>query len=136
IMTDKSLADEIIAQIPKDREIVLLRAEEGSPILSEKLIDAGYAVKDIPLYRLREETDERAARLLPIMDYLTFSSSSGVKFYHERYGEIPKRTKAVVIGEVTAKTFEDLFHTAYIRAPKISAEGIVEAILNNRNNEV
>lgn len=126
--TSEALADALIAAANPEEPILLLRSASGTPALPETLRKAGFLVRDIFLYDMEAVESEA----LPPMDYLTFSSSGGVKRFIERYGEIPTGTRCVCIGKVTAETLSNYTAETFLTAPKISAEGIVEAILNDR----
>lgn len=126
--TSEALADALIAAANPEESILLLRSASGTPALPETLRKAGFLVRDIFLYDMEAVESEA----LPPMDYLTFSSSGGVKRFIERYGEIPTGTRCVCIGKVTAETLSNYTAETFLTAPKISAEGIVEAILNDR----
>ena len=126
--TCEALADALIAAAKPEESIVLLRSASGTPALPEALRNAGFSVRDIALYDM--ETEE--CKALPPLDYLTFSSSGGVKRFIERHGAIPTGTRCVCIGKVTAETLSHDTAEAFLTAPKISAEGIVEAIINDR----
>ncbi len=126
--TSEALAEAVIAALKLEEPIVLLRSASGTPALPEALRNAGFSVQDIALYDMEAEESET----LPLMDYMTFSSSGGVKRFFERYGTIPKGTRCVCIGKVTAETLSHYTAETFLTASKISAEGIVEAILNDR----
>lgn len=125
--TSEALAEALIAAAEPEEPIILLRAASGTPALPETLRKAGFSVRDIFLYDMEAEESET----LPQIDYLTFSSSGGVKRFFERYGAIPTGTRCVCIGEVTAETLSYYTAETFLTAPKISAEGIVEAIIND-----
>lgn len=126
--TSEALADALIAAARPEEPIVLLRSASGTPVLPETLRKTGFSVRDIALYDMEAEESQT----LPPMDYLTFSSSGGVERYFERYGTIPKGTRCVCIGKVTAEALSHYTAETFLTAPRISAAGIVEAILNDR----
>ena len=126
--TCEALAEALIAAAKPEEPIVLLRSASGTPALTETLRKAGFSVRDISLYDM--EAEQGGA--LPPMDYLTFSSSGGVERFFERYGAIPTGTRCVCIGEVTAETLSHFTAEAFLTAPEISVQGIVEAIINDR----
>ena len=83
------------------------------------------------------ESSPGASRL-PKLDYLTFSSAGGVKSYFEQYDAVPEGACCVCIGNVTARALvqhtDAYFLTASEISGEISAAGIVEAILRDRES--
>lgn len=127
--TSEALAAELTAAAKPDEQILLLRSAIASSTLPDLLRKAGLMVEDVPIYDI---TCESFAQPLPNMDYLTFSSSSGVALFLERYGRIPEGIRIVCIGDVTAKTLSQYTDRTFLTAADISATGIVETILRDR----
>lgn len=117
-------------------EICLLRSARGSRELYKTLSDR-LPVRDVPLYEI--EPDLEAARLakhrLQEMDYLVFSSASGVELYFETQGTVPERTRCICIGPVAAKALRSRLDRPVLMAEEISAKGITAAILRDWNSE-
>jgi len=129
VFTCEALADEIAAAAKADERILLLRSSIASPALPEKLRRAGFAVQEIPIYSLEREV---FAGPLPRLDYLTFSSASGVRMFFEQYGGLPGATRCVCIGGVTARALSQYTNRPFLTAAEISAAGIVTAILQDQ----
>lgn len=129
LFTSEALAAELTTTAKPDERILLLRSAIASPALPDLLRKAGFTVEDVPIYDLECSSFTEP---LPKMDYLTFSSSSGVALFFERYGQIPVGTRVVCIGGVTAKTLSQYTDRPFLTAADISATGIVEAILRDR----
>ena len=129
LFTGEALAAELTAAAKPDERILLLRSAIASSALPELLRQAGFTVEDVPVYDL---TCGSFAKPLPEMDYLTFSSSSGVTMFFERYGQIAEKTRPVCIGGVTAKTLSQYTDKPFLTAAEISARGIIETILAER----
>ena len=70
--------------------------------------------------------------MLETLDYLTFSSASGVELFHAAHGEVPERVVCVCIGEVTARALARRCDRPFLTSDTISAEGIVNAILKHQ----
>jgi uroporphyrinogen III methyltransferase/synthase len=132
--TSEALARTLLEQVGPEETVVLLRSQRGADILPRMLGEHGIPVRDIPLYTLRSElrTVEAGRALLDTLDYLTFSSASGVELFFSAHGAIPERTVCVCIGEVTAKALARRYDRPFLMADTISAEGIVRAILRHR----
>lgn len=126
------LAKEWIPTLGKDERILLLRAQEGSDVLPEKLKEAGIPFADIPLYttwtdwRRKEELN----RLIRQVDYVTVASSSAVRALCgmlEDKENIP--AKVISIGPFTTKTAQQLGLSVYADAVEYTASGIAAVIL-------
>lgn len=133
--TSEHLASSIAAAAKPGEKVALLRSALATKTLPAMLQKKGFAVEDIPVYDL--ESSPGASRL-PKLDYLTFSSAGGVKSYFEQYGEVPEGACCVCIGNITARALaqhtDAYFLTASEISGEISAAGIVEAILRDRES--
>lgn len=126
VFTSEALAFELAAAAIPEERILLFRSAIATSTLPEILRNAGFTVEDIPIYDLKCRA---FADPLPKMDYLTFSSSGGVRMFFERYGRIPEGTRPVCIGSVTAETLSQYTDEAFLTAEEISADGIVRTVL-------
>ena len=131
VFTSEGLAEALAKKAGQEEEIFLFRSSIGSPVLPRVLKETGHKVQDIAIYDLEEEESPES---LPEMDYLTFSSASGVKQFFNRYGTVPEGIRCVCIGEVTAKALEKRGIKDYLMAEEISAEGIVKTIVIEAGN--
>ncbi|MDE7218719.1 MAG: uroporphyrinogen-III C-methyltransferase [Oscillospiraceae bacterium] len=117
-------------------KILLLRAEEGSPALTDALKTAGIAFDDIPVYRticdnprsaeLREELEAGQ------FDYVTFTSASTVRGFVSAVGADADfgRFTGLCIGEQTAG--EAKKHGIAVRvAKKAAIDALVELAESN-----
>ena len=84
------------------------------------------------IWTWKPETAEAARAVLETLDYLTFSSASGVELFYAAHGAIPERAVCVCIGEVTAQALSKRYDRPFLTAATISAQGIVDAILGHR----
>lgn len=130
VYTGEELARELCRTVERNAQIFLLRSARGSRALFETLAKV-YNVRDIPIYDLRPDSNitEAARPCLNTADYLTFSSASGVELFFEAHGSIPDKATCICIGAVTAKALEARYQKPFLIAPEISAEGILQAIL-------
>lgn len=126
--TSEALAAELTAAAKPDERILLLRSAIASHALPDLLRKAGLMVEDVPIYDI---VCQSFAQPLPKMDYLTFSSSSGVASYFEHYGRIPAGIRVVCIGDVTARTLSQYTDRTFLTAAESSAAGIIEIILKD-----
>lgn len=126
--TSEALAAELTAAAKPDERILLLRSAIASHALPDLLRKAGLMVEDVPIYDI---VCQSFAQPLPKMDYLTFSSSSGVASFFDHYGRIPAGICVVCIGDVTARTLSQYTDRTFLTAAESSAAGIIEIILKD-----
>ena len=95
-----------IAQGVADQRVLIARAAEARDVLPRELEQAGADVQVVPLYEtVRERLDEQQLERLAGADYVTFTSSSTVRFLLEAIGGVerfPARARVVSIGPVTS----------------------------------
>lgn len=127
----ESLAKGLCENIDKNEKILILRAEQGSEILTEVLDAAGMNYTDVKIYDIHVDEDKRrfANEKVQEMDFITFASGSGVRGFMENGGVIPAGTKAVCIGASTAKMLKKYGDYEKITAETFNVDGVVEAIL-------
>ena len=125
------LAKGLCEKIRKDENILILRAEQGSEILTEVLNAEGMNYTDIKIYDIHVDEEKRrfANEKAQEMDFITFASGSGVRGFMEDGGNIPVGTKAVCIGSSTAKMLKKYGDYDKITAETFNVDGVVEAIL-------
>lgn len=134
--TSAGLAQALRREIADGEDAVLLRSAQGAEVLPRTLADRGIPVREVPLYTLHADprTAETARTVLETLDYLTFSSASGVELFFAAHGAVPEKTVCVCIGEVTAKALRKRYVRPFLTADEISAAGIAKAILDHRAN--
>ena len=130
--TSEALARELLDRVSEGEEICLLRSVKGNKALFQTLM-VRYPTRDISLYDLKmdKEAAQRAESRIEGMNYLTFSSASGVELYFEAHGAVPERTTCVCIGESTASALRQHHVKKYLLAKSISVRGMVDIILEN-----
>lgn len=107
-------------------DVLLYRSKRGSRELLQLLDEKKIPWQDIPTYDLCPETPMGAAP--ENMDWLVFSSASGVDLFADAFGSIPEGVKCVCIGAVTAAALERHGVKDYFTAAEISARGILQTI--------
>ena len=127
----ESLAKGICETVKKDENILILRAEQGSEILTEVLDEEGMTYTDVKIYDILVDEDKRrsANEKAKEMDFITFASGSGVRGFMENGGTIPEGTMAVCIGSSTAKMLKKYGDYEKITAETFNVDGVVEIIL-------
>lgn len=133
--TTRALAMGLCERVKKEERIFIPRARQGSRALTDCLGEAGFCFTDLPVYDI--VTDEVLADTLSGLDYVTFESGSGVRgFFKDQEKEkrelFQKGLKAVCIGKVTAKALEEFGVTDSLVAGDYTADGILEAVLEDR----
>ena len=116
--------------------VLLLRAEQGNPELSQGLETQGAKVDQISLYRTQvaDSSRQRARELLAedTIDVATFTSSSTVQGLVDLLdGDITlmRRLTIACIGPVTAQTARELGLNVDVVASRHTIEGLVEALV-------
>ena len=122
--TSVSLADYLISELPQGTGIFLYRSAQADTRLADRL-SASFEVSDIRAYSVNYSFNSPGIK----PDYVCFASSSAVKSFSEHFtASLPK---AVLIGEVTEKTFRNIYGDNYILSESISAESMVEAVIRD-----
>lgn len=112
------------------RRALVARAEEARDVLPEGLHERGTQVQVLALYRTVAEPlgdPERAA--LQRADYVTFTSSSTVRFLLEAAGGLPPGARLVSIGPVTSQTLREHGLEPHVEAERHDIDGLVDALV-------
>lgn len=132
VYTSEALAAALAEAAAPGERAVLPRSSIGSPALPRVLREAGLTVRDIPLYDIEVE-DGSGPETLPPLDYLTFSSTSGVEGFFRTYGGVGAGVKCVCIGAVTARALAQHAPNAPILiAREAAVPALVRAIVEDR----
>ncbi|MEA2423063.1 MAG: uroporphyrinogen methyltransferase / synthase [Thermoleophilaceae bacterium] len=135
VVPPRSIAEslvEALADVPVEgRRVLVARAAEARDVLPEALSERGASVDILPLYDTVAESlagtqldDARGA------DYVTFTSSSTVRFFLESAdGSFPSRARIVSIGPVTSATAREHGLDVHVEAERHDLDGLVEALL-------
>lgn len=131
----KCLAEALIPQLSEQDRVLLLRAENGTAVLSELLQSAGKQVTSVSLYQT--VPDFRKKELLQWhladADYVVLASASAVSAYAQM--GVPSGAKVISIGAVTTKAAEQYQISVTATAQESTAEGIVQCILQDVKQE-
>jgi uroporphyrinogen III methyltransferase/synthase len=131
----ESLAAELVAQGVQDQRVLIPRAAEARDVLPRELERAGADVLDVALYEtVAESLDERQLNELASADYVTFTSSSTVRFLIEAIGgagRLPEQARIVSIGPVTSQAALDLGLAVDVEADRHDIDGLVDALLRD-----
>jgi uroporphyrinogen III methyltransferase/synthase len=131
----ESLAAELIQHGVGGRRILVARASEARDVLPRELEQAGAAVSVVALYEtVRERLAPDRIAGLAEADYVTFTSSSTVRFLIEAIGgadRFPAAARVVSIGPVTSQTARELGLDVTVEADRHDVGGLVEALLRD-----
>ena len=122
--TARALGQALAAENVQD--VCILRAENGSPDLTEELDKAGIAYTDAKIYRTEADPDAFAG-LHGESTYTVFASGNGVRQYFA-VCTLPEDTVPVCIGPSTEKVFRQLSSRECLTADPHTAAGIVQLI--------
>jgi uroporphyrinogen III methyltransferase/synthase len=132
VSTAEGLLD-ALAEIELAGERVLVaRASEARDALPDGLRQRGADVVVVALYdTVAEELDEVQLAAVERADFITFTSSSTVRFFLDAVGErgLPNGARVVSIGPITTATARELGLEVHAEAKKHDLDGLVEALL-------
>jgi uroporphyrinogen III methyltransferase/synthase len=120
---------EALADVPVTRALVA-RAADARDVLPDALRERGAAVDVLPLYEtVAEPIDDRQRAAVAQADYVTFTSSSTVRFFFASAGEaLAERTRLVSIGPVTSETLRQHGREPDVEATRHDIDGVVQAL--------
>ncbi|MDD6489975.1 MAG: uroporphyrinogen-III C-methyltransferase [Clostridia bacterium] len=134
IYTSQALGNELVKKSSDNENILILRAEQGSPELTQILDNAKINYNDIKIYDV--VGDSKANETTEInTDFITFASSSGVKAFFENNYKISSKTKIICIGNATANTLKSYEISDYLISETQNVQGITDTILQEVQNE-
>jgi uroporphyrinogen III methyltransferase/synthase len=121
---------EALEQVPVRRALIA-RAAEARDVLPEALRARGAEVDVLALYETVAEPLTAAMREgVNRADYVTFTSSSTVRFFFEAFGaELPPGIRLASIGPVTSQALRDRGREPDLEAARHDIDGLVDAIL-------
>ena len=114
------------------RRVLIARAAEARSVLPDALRGRGAEVDDVAFYETVAEPlgdPERAA--LERATYVTFTSSSTVRFLLESGPRPPEGARVVSIGPVTSATAQEHGLTVDVEAARHDVQGLVEALTDD-----
>jgi uroporphyrinogen III methyltransferase / synthase len=111
------------------RRVLVARAAEARSLLPDALRERGADLDEVALYETVAEPlgdTERAA--LERATYVTFTSSSTVRFLLDSGVRPPEGARVVSIGPITSATAEEHGLTVHVEAEQHDVDGLVEAL--------
>jgi len=136
IVPTKSVAEALAAEAAKlglkGKRILVARASQARDALPDAMREQGAEVDVVAMYdTVREELDEDRLARLTDADYVTFTSSSTVRYLMEALGSaehFPASARVVSIGPVTSSTARELGLRVDVEASQHDIEGLVQAL--------
>jgi uroporphyrinogen III methyltransferase/synthase len=130
---------EALAEVPVTRALIA-RASEARDVLPAALRARGAAVQELALYEtVPEPLSPAALQAARNADYITFTSSSTVRFFVDAVGAPDLRddavlspgTRIVSIGPVTTRTLREHGLEPHVEAERHDIDGVLEALLKD-----
>ena len=123
----ESLAEALEAVPVSGRRVLIARASEARDVLPDALSSRGAEVEVLPLY---DTVAEPVTESLEGADYVTFTSSSTVRFFLES-ASVPEGARVVSIGPVTSATARELGLHVDVEATQHDVDGVIAAVLDD-----
>ncbi len=131
VVPERSVAEalvEALGEVPVTRALVA-RAAAARDVLPDALRERGAEVDVVELYETVAEPLDGDS--LARATYVTFTSSSTVRFLLEAGGAVPDSARVVSIGPVTSATARELGLRVDVEAERHDIDGLVEALLRD-----
>jgi uroporphyrinogen III methyltransferase / synthase len=124
---------EALADVPVER-VLIARAREARDVLADALRARGAEVDVVALYEtVAEPLSERTLEAVALADYITFTSSSTVRFLLQASGGtealLAPTTRIVSIGPITSETLREHGLEPHVEADPYDVEGMIAALL-------
>ena len=135
VVPERFVAESLVQALeplPVSRALIV-RASEARDVLPDALRARGAEVEVLPLYEtVAEPLGEQTLAAARGADYITFTSSSTVRFFLQAAGGragLAPSTRVVSIGPVTTATLLQAGLTPDLEAERHDIDGVIEAIL-------
>jgi uroporphyrinogen III methyltransferase / synthase len=129
VVPERSVAESLLESLATDppARALIARASEARDVLPDGLRSLGAEVDVVPLYEtVAEPVDAEAVRRAT---YVTFTSSSTVRFFLSGGGEIANGARVVSIGPVTSETLREHGIEPDVEAAEHDIDGLVAALV-------
>ena len=136
VVPPRSIAESLVEALEAidvdGRRVMVARAAEARDVLPDALAGRGARVDVVALYdTVAEPLDDGRRAALEAADYVTFTSSSTVRFLIEAAGAFPEGARLVSIGPVTSATAREHGLTVDVEASRHDIDGLVEALVED-----
>jgi uroporphyrinogen III methyltransferase/synthase len=137
IVPERFVAESLVEsldELPVQRALVA-RAREARDVLPDALRARGTEVDVLALYEtVAEPLSHRALAQARAADYITFTSSSTVRFFLRAAGgsaQLAETTRIVSIGPITSETLRENGLEPHVEAQRHDVDGILEALVTD-----
>ncbi|TLS39217.1 uroporphyrinogen-III synthase [Pseudalkalibacillus caeni] len=121
------------------KRIVVTRSKEQARSFSKKIKDLGGIPLEVPLIAFKEtaSTSREADGFTYVQDFdwVVFTSTNGVRFFFERYKELPAGVRVAAVGPKTSRALERRGIKVDLLPETFVAEGLVEAVQREFSGE-
>ena len=134
VVPERSVAEALVEALGpvevEGRRVLVARAAEARSVLPDALRERGAEVDDVAVYEtVAEPLTEAQLGGLERATYVTFTSSSTVRFLVESGARPPAGARIVSIGPVTSATAEEQGLTVDVEAERHDIAGLVDALI-------
>ncbi len=136
VVPDRSVAEalvEALVEVPVEgRRVLVARAAEARDVLPDALRERGAEVDVLPLYdTVAEPPGEGLRERLERATYVTFTSSSTVRFFIDAFEGLPDGARVASIGPITSATARELGIEVHVEAERHDIDGLVDALVED-----
>jgi uroporphyrinogen III methyltransferase/synthase len=132
VSTAEGLLDALAGYELEGERVLVARAAEARDALPDGLAERGALVEVVALYdTVAEQLSEAELGAVARADYVTFTSSSTVRFFLDAIGGhgLPNGARVISIGPITSATARELGLDVHAEAERHDIDGLVEAVL-------
>ena len=133
VVPERFTAEGLLDALAGDRagRVLVARAAEARDVLPDTLRERGAEVDVVALYEtVAEPLSEAQLKAVASADYVTFTSSSTVRYFLQS-ATLPPNARLVSIGPVTSAALRERGLEPAVEAERHDIEGLVEALVAN-----
>ena len=134
VVPERFVAEGLLEALPdvRGKSVLVARAADARDALPDGLRERGASVHVVPLYdTVAEPLSAEHRRALEEATYVTFTSSSTVRFFLDGGGVLGDGARAVSIGPVTSETLREHGIEPHVEAAQHDIDGLVTAIVED-----
>ena len=114
------------------RRVLVARAADARSVLPDALRERGAELDEVALYEtVAEPLGDAECAALERATYVTFTSSSTVRFLLDSGVRPPEGARVISIGPITSATAQEHDLTVHVEAERHDVDGLVAALLND-----